>query len=129
MAREGFEGSGVCAFGTLCATNRLLARSLASRPQHSSDPFRHSRHAWTPALGVSDLVTVFESPDVALLAMAKAALERAGVRYVTQNEFTQDLFGLGRMGTGYNLITGPTRIRVTSENAERARELLAELDD
>lgn len=78
---------------------------------------------------VSELVTVFESTDMALLAMAKAALEGAGVRYVTQNELTQDLFGLGRMGGGYNLITGPIRIRVVSENAERARDLLAELHD
>lgn len=77
---------------------------------------------------VNDLVTIFETPDVALLAMAKAALDEAGIRYVTENEFTQDLFGLGRVGGGYNLVTGPPRIRVVPENAERAREILAELD-
>jgi hypothetical protein len=76
---------------------------------------------------VSDLVTVFESADVAVFALAKAALDEAGIRYVAQGEELQNLFGLGRLGTGYNLITGAPRIRVGAENAERAREILAEL--
>lgn len=76
---------------------------------------------------MGDLVTVFESVDVALLAMAKVALEGAGIRYVTQNEGTQDLFGVGRLSSGYNLVTGPVRIRVAPENAERARQLVADL--
>jgi len=76
---------------------------------------------------VRDLVTVFESSDVTLLALAKAALDEAGIRYVAQSEDIQDLFGLGRLGSGYNAITGPPRIRVTAEEAERAREVLREL--
>jgi len=77
---------------------------------------------------VSDLVTVFESADAALLAMAKAALEGAGIRFVAEGEGIQDLFGMGRLFSGYNLITGAPRIRVTAENAERARQILIELD-
>jgi len=76
---------------------------------------------------MSALVTVYESSDLALFAMAKAALDGAGIRYVAQGEGIQDLFGMGRLGTGYNMITGPPRIRVTTEDAERAREILAEL--
>ena len=76
---------------------------------------------------MSDLVTVFESSDVALLALAKAALEQSGIRYVTESEGIQDLFGIGRMGSGYNSITGPPRIRVAQENAARAREVLSDL--
>lgn len=76
---------------------------------------------------MSDLVTVFESADPALFAMARAALDGAGIRYVAQGEGVQDLFGIGRLGTGYSLVTGPPRIRVTSEDAERARELLLDL--
>jgi hypothetical protein len=71
-------------------------------------------------------VTVFESADPALFAMARAALDGAGIRYVAQGEGVQDLFGLGRLGTGYSLVTGPPRIRVMSEDAARARELLIE---
>lgn len=77
---------------------------------------------------MGDLVTVFESSDVALLAMAKAALDEAGIRYVAQAEGIQDLFGMGRLFSGYNFITGPPRIRVTQENAERALEVLRGLD-
>ena len=76
---------------------------------------------------VSDLVTVFESSDIALFALAKTALDQAGIRYIAQGEGLQDLFGMGRIGTGFNLITGPPRIRVTADNAERARHILAEL--
>jgi hypothetical protein len=76
---------------------------------------------------LSNLVTVFESSDVVLLSMAKAALEEAGIRYVSENELTQDLFGLGQVGSGFNIVTGPPRIRVLSENAELAAEILAAL--
>ena len=76
---------------------------------------------------MSDLATVFESSDLALFAMAKSALDEAGVRYVVQNELTQDLLGIGRIG-GNNLVTGPARIRVRAEEAEHARELLADLN-
>ena len=76
----------------------------------------------------SELVTVFESSDAALLALAKAALDDAGIRYVAEGEALQDLFGVGRLFSGYNPITGSPRIRVTAENAERARELLDQLD-
>ena len=78
---------------------------------------------------MSDLVTVFESSDVALLALAKAALDQAGIRYVAQAEGIQDLFGVGRLFSSYNLITGAPRIRVTTENAERARQVLSELHE
>ena len=78
---------------------------------------------------MSELVTVFESVDLALLAIAKATLDSAGIRYVAQGEGIQDLFGLGRLGTGYSLVTGPPRIRVTADDAARARELLAELSE
>ena len=76
---------------------------------------------------MSDLVTVFESGDIVLFALAKAALDRAGIRYIAQGEGLQDLFGMGRIGTGFNQITGSPRLRVTADNAERARAVLAEL--
>ena len=72
-----------------------------------------------------DLFSVFESGDPGIFALAKAVLDRAGVRNVTQGEGVQDLFGLGRIGTGYNKITGPPRICVPADHVERARKLLA----
>ncbi|MEX0690772.1 MAG: DUF2007 domain-containing protein, partial [Gemmatimonadales bacterium] len=77
-----------------------------------------------PSMG--DLVTVFESTDVALIAIAKGALQDADIRFVVQNEFTQNLLGVGQLGS-YNHITGPVRIRVVAEDAEVAQELLSDL--
>ena len=76
---------------------------------------------------MGDLVTVFESGDIALFSIAKSTLATAGIRYVTQGEGLQDLFGWGRMFSGYSFVTGPPRIRVATENAERAHDLLTEL--
>jgi hypothetical protein len=75
---------------------------------------------------MSNLVTVFESSDLVLLSMAKAALDEAGIRYVVENELTQDLFGLGRLGSGFSVVTGPPRLRVLPESAERAAAVLAD---
>jgi hypothetical protein len=46
---------------------------------------------------------------------------------VAVNELTQDLFGLGRLGSGFNFITCPPRLRVLAENAERTAAVLADL--
>jgi hypothetical protein len=78
---------------------------------------------------VSDLVTVFESTDISLFALARATLDDAGIRYLTQGEAIQDLFGVGRLGLGYSLVTGPPRIRVTADDAARALELLADVHE
>ena len=74
-----------------------------------------------------DLITVFRSGDFTLFTLAKAALDGAGIRYVAQGEGVQDLFGMGRLFSGYNLITGAPSIRVSTEDAERARELLVDI--
>ena len=46
------------------------------------------------------------------------------IRYVVEGEGLQDLIGVGRFPAGYNAVTGPVRIQVTAENAERARKAL-----
>jgi hypothetical protein len=76
---------------------------------------------------MGDLVTVFESSDVVLFAIAKSTLDTAGIRYITQGEGLQDLVGWGRLFSGYNFVTGAPRIRVTPENADRAHQVLSEL--
>jgi Putative prokaryotic signal transducing protein len=76
-----------------------------------------------------DLVTVFRTGSAVLLAVAKASLDAEGIRYVVTGEEIQDLFGVGRFPARYNAVTGPVRIQVAMENAERAREALAGLDE
>ncbi len=76
-----------------------------------------------------DLVTVFRAGNAVLIAVAKAALEAHQIRYVVEGEGVQDLIGMGRFPAGYNAVTGPVRIQVTAENAERARNALVGIGD
>jgi len=54
-------------------------------------------------------------------------LDSEQIRYVVEGEGLQDLIGVGRFPAGYNAVTGPVRIQVTAENAERARKALVGL--
>lgn len=73
-------------------------------------------------------VTVLRSGDPAVLAMAKSLLRNAGIALVAQGEGLQDLFALGRLGTGSSPIVGPAEIRVSSSDEAAARELLRDLE-
>lgn len=76
---------------------------------------------------MSDLVTVFETGDPALLALARSLLESAGIEFATRGEALQDLIGLGRFPGGTNLVTGPVVFQVGLDDAEKARSTLREL--
>ncbi len=75
----------------------------------------------------SEPVTVLETSDAALLAVAKSLLEAARIEFFASGEGMQDLFAWGRFGTGYNPIVGPVRLQVPAEDAEQARDLLRDL--
>ncbi len=75
------------------------------------------------------LVTVFEPVNESELVLAKSLLEGAGIRYLVKGERTQDLLGIGRVGTGYNVLMGPAEIQVGKEREQEARELLAHLEE
>lgn len=75
-------------------------------------------------------VTVFKAGDAATVALAKTYLEAAGIPVFAKDEMVQDFFAYGRLGTGFNPLTGPVRIQVPKERADEAREILeASLDD
>jgi hypothetical protein len=76
-----------------------------------------------------ELVTVFETGDPGLLALAHSILDEAEVPYLTLGEGVQDLFGLGRLGTGFSVLTGPAQLQVDVRQAAEARELLADLEE
>ena len=46
------------------------------------------------------------------------------IEYLVRFEGLQDLFGLGRWGTGFNLIVGPAEFWVRADDADHARERL-----
>jgi hypothetical protein len=72
-------------------------------------------------------VTVLESGDAALLAVAKSLLEAAGIPFFAKGEGVQDLFAWGRFGTGFNPFVGPVRLQVAAEDASDAIALLRDL--
>ena len=74
-----------------------------------------------------DLVTVLTSSDPALLAVAKSLLEADGITFIARGEGLQDLFGLGRVG-GFNAVTGPVEIQVSTAAEAEARRLLVNLE-
>ena len=76
-----------------------------------------------------ELVTVFQTGNPIALALAKGALESAGIPFVSEGEGLQDLIGLGRFPGGFNVATGPVKIHVDTRDAEAAREALADVEN
>ena len=72
-----------------------------------------------------EMVTVLETGDQSLVAVAKSVLDGAGIPCIARNERLQNLFGWGTIGTGYSVAMGPIRLQVLEEDAATARELLA----
>ena len=76
-----------------------------------------------------ELVTVFQTGNPMALALAKGALESAGIPFVSEGEGLQHLIGLGRFPGGFNVATGPVKIRVDVRDADAAREVLADIEN
>ncbi len=75
-----------------------------------------------------DLVTVLRTSDPALIALARSLLSDACIDYATRGESVQNLFGIGRLTTPFDPIAGPVEFQVREQDAQRARELLTNLD-
>ena len=73
------------------------------------------------------VTTVFTTVDTNAMIMAKLMLEIEGIPIIASGEGLQDLFGMGRSVGAFNPVVGPMRIQVATEEAERAREVLAEM--
>ena len=75
----------------------------------------------------AEVVPVFQTGDPGLIAFVKSLLDGEGIPYIVRGDALEDLIGGGRFGLGYNAIFGPAEFSVGAGDAERARELLAEL--
>lgn len=71
-----------------------------------------------------ELVTALETGDAGLVMLVRSMLEDAEVPCVVQGDAVQELFNLGRFGTGFNPLAGPVRILVRRCDESTARELL-----
>ena len=72
------------------------------------------------------LVALVRTGDPNELAFAEAVLTEADIPFVKKGESVQDLFALGRVGMGFNPITGPIVLLVSEEHAAEAAKLLEE---
>ncbi|MFN7941520.1 MAG: DUF2007 domain-containing protein [Thermoanaerobaculia bacterium] len=74
-----------------------------------------------------ELVTVFEAVEPGLIAMVRSILEDAEIPFVTKGEEIQDLFGYGRLFSGFNPIVGAVEFQVRPRDEKTARSLLDDL--
>lgn len=75
-----------------------------------------------------NLAPVYATGDPGMIALIKSILGSAGIPYFIKGEETQNLFGLGTLGLGYNNLLGPMEVWVREEDREAAAELLSELE-
>ena len=61
--------------------------------------------------------------------LVKSIPDEAGIPYVVQGDLPQDLFGWGRIGTGFSTVAGPVRFLVRPDDAEAAHALIRDLED
>jgi len=62
------------------------------------------------------------------IVLARCRLEGAGIPHAVKDDIVQDLFQYGRIGVGYNFITGPPEIMVRPEDYAAASDLLEGLE-
>lgn len=73
-------------------------------------------------------VTIYKTGDQSLILFIKSVFESENIIYYLRNEAVQDLFGGGRLGTGYNVLAGPVEVQVDERDAEKAGEILAQIE-
>ena len=72
------------------------------------------------------LVTIHKAANETELSILSSLLENADIQFYVKNSKVQDLFGWGRFGTGYNLVTGPMILQVEKKNFSKARGIVEE---
>ena len=75
------------------------------------------------------IVTVFQSSNLGLVAIAKSILDGAEIMYVVKGEYLQNVTGTSFPPFSFNPIAGPVEIQVNQDDETAARELLAEIDE
>lgn len=77
----------------------------------------------------AELVKVWESNNAAVLPLVESVLIDAEIEFMTRAEGLQELFALGRVGTGSNNAIGPVEIWVRKEDEAEARALVDMLNE
>ena len=79
--------------------------------------------------GYRELITVFTSGDLGVLAIAKSILESSEIQYSVKNEIFQSILGVGIQGGMFGNKGTASQIQVMPKDVEVAKELLAELSN
>ncbi len=74
----------------------------------------------------SKLVTLYKPTSEIEFSLISSLLEEAKIPYMVKNSEVQDLFGVGRIGSGYNFVTGPMVSQVDENNLLSARKVITE---
>ena len=77
---------------------------------------------------MDDFVSVLETGDPGVVALAKSLLDSAGIEFTTKGEALQDVLGLGRFPGGANLVAGPVVFQVRPDDVREASALLRDLE-
>lgn len=77
----------------------------------------------------SELVTVYETGNVAIVAIVKSLLDDGNIQYCVQGEHLQNLSAVGSIGFGYNVVVGPIQIQVDKSDVNLATELLKNVQE
>ena len=112
-----------CADCNVALVEELPARPKRAREAKPADPPRPD----LPPCDELELVTVLVSGDPGLIAVAKSLLGAAEIPFAVQGDGVQDLVGIGRITNAFNVMTGPAKLQVAAQDADDARELLADL--
>jgi hypothetical protein len=70
------------------------------------------------------IVTVYETGNVAVIAVVKSILDDGNIPYFVKGENLQNLSTAGSIGFGYNLALGPIQVQVAKKNKSIAMKLL-----
>jgi hypothetical protein len=73
-----------------------------------------------------ELITIHKPVNETEFSILSSLLEKANIRFYVKNSKVQDLFGWGRFGTGYNLVTGPMILQVEKKHFLKARGIVEE---
>ncbi len=81
------------------------------------------------AVEYQQFVPVLTIADASLVPVVKSLLASEDIRFFIKGEGVQDLFGSGRIGSGFSIIAGPPVVYAEPGRADEARELLSAVDE
>ena len=71
-----------------------------------------------------NIVTLYKPVNETEFSILSSLLEKENIHFYVKNDNVQDLFGYGRIGTGYNILTGPIIMQVDKKDYSAALKVI-----